>query len=129
MPRHAIIITREEITGLATPSVEELSKRLGGGVKRRLSHIEPTSRLKRWFFHLLRQSFGDEGPVSDWTRRWKCRWQVNFAPSGGALFVCDDEGRQFCSRDDAVTFEERRSLHYLRNGNHSSPLKKTGRID
>jgi hypothetical protein len=118
MGTYAIVITGKEIKGLATSPVEELAELLGGGVKVRLSHIEPVSPWRRRVFHLLRRLCGDEGRVSDWTRRWRCRWQVNFAPTGGALFVCDDEGREFCDRSVAVLFEERRALHYLRNGKH-----------
>lgn len=118
MPQQTIIITRKEITALSTSSAEELAKLLGGGVKRRLSHIEPTPPLRRWFFRFLRRRFGDEGRVSDWTRRWRGPWQIDFAPSGGAKFTRDDEERPFLTRDAAVAFEERKASHYLRNGKH-----------
>jgi len=55
------------------------------GSSRRASHVEPTGLMLRWAFHLLRAAFGETGRVAGWTRRWKCPWRVNLAPSGGPI--------------------------------------------
>ena len=118
MPQTQIIITREDLRCLATVPAQELMQFLGQPSKQRLSHIEPTNAVKRWAFHRLRRLFGDEGRVSDWTRRWRCQWRVNFAPTNGDIYDRDDQGRPFLDRSSAVAFEERQALHYLRRLTH-----------
>lgn len=51
----------------------------------RASHVEPSNRGLRWMFHLLRFGFGEDGRISDWTRRWQAGWRVNLSPVNGPI--------------------------------------------
>lgn len=33
-------------------------------------------------FRILRKIYGEEGPVSNWTRRWKCKWKLTVLSTG-----------------------------------------------
>lgn len=44
--------------------------------KQRFSEIVPVHPVKRLAFRALRWMFGEQGRVSDWTRRWRCRWEA-----------------------------------------------------
>lgn len=45
--------------------------------QRRASHVEPTNRLLRALFRLLRAHSQDDSLLAAWTRRWPCQWQVS----------------------------------------------------
>jgi len=47
-----------------------------GIVRRRFSEIIPVNPVLRVAFRVLRWLFGEEGRVSNWTRRWRCRWEA-----------------------------------------------------
>jgi len=49
--------------------------------KKRVSHIYPQNFILRTIFKMLRKLFGDNGKVADWTRSWKCKWQVEILPN------------------------------------------------
>lgn len=40
------------------------------------AYVYPLSPVLRRVFKALRRSFGDRGPISDFTRAWRCRWAV-----------------------------------------------------
>jgi hypothetical protein len=42
--------------------------------RKRFSEIVPTNFWLLMAFRILRALFGEKGKVSDWTRRWNCRW-------------------------------------------------------
>jgi hypothetical protein len=44
--------------------------------RKRVSHIYPQNFILRTVFKTLRKLFGDSGEIADWTRNWKCKWQV-----------------------------------------------------
>jgi len=44
--------------------------------RKRVSHIYPQNIILRTIFKVLRKLFGDNGKIADWTRNWKCKWQV-----------------------------------------------------
>lgn len=44
--------------------------------RERFSEIIPVDPDARRFFRLLRWLFGEEGRVSEWTRRWPCEWEA-----------------------------------------------------
>jgi hypothetical protein len=44
--------------------------------RKRVSHIYPQNFILRTVFKTLRKLFGDNGKIADWTRNWKCKWQV-----------------------------------------------------
>jgi hypothetical protein len=44
--------------------------------RKRVSHIYPQNLILRTIFKTLRKLFGDNGKIADWTRNWKCKWQV-----------------------------------------------------
>ncbi len=48
---------------------------------RRYSHIWPSSLPLRLLFRSIRRLTRERGPLSDWTRTWRCRWQVRLADS------------------------------------------------
>lgn len=76
------------------------------GQRLRLSHVEPVSAVLRVLFHVLRRA-GDETFLAAWTRRWPCRWRVNFAPLNGPVFFHDEASQPFRNRQEAVAFELR----------------------
>ena len=86
------------------PHLLPLAVKLGAQIER-ISHIEPTKWLLRWLFHRIRGCFGDRGRMAAWTRRWCCRWRVNFAPTGGDLCFKDQAGEPFRSHAAAVAYE------------------------
>jgi len=62
----------------------------------RVSHILPANPLLRLVFRMLRWVFRDKGRVSDWTRRWKCKWVVR---------IGNKEWSGFKDRQKAIEFE------------------------
>lgn len=44
--------------------------------RQRFSEIIPVNPDARRLFRLLRWVFGEEGRVSEWTRRWRCQWEA-----------------------------------------------------
>jgi hypothetical protein len=44
--------------------------------RKRVSYIYPQNFILRAVFKALRKLFGDNGRIAEWTRNWKCRWQV-----------------------------------------------------
>lgn len=69
------IDTAGKIEGIAGAFTEQLSEQ-GTATKVRASHVLPASFAKRQLFRLLRWLTGEQGAISDWTRRWPCSWQV-----------------------------------------------------
>jgi hypothetical protein len=66
---------------------------------RRASHVYPMSLPLRILFRALRGAFGDESRVAQWTRGWKCFWQVDLSPVGGPT------RKGFFRRDHAISWE------------------------
>jgi hypothetical protein len=64
-----------KIEMLARDEFAELYEQ-GRVTKTRASHVAPVNFALRQAFWILRWATGEQGPVSDWTRRWRCRWQV-----------------------------------------------------
>lgn len=48
----------------------------------RWSEITPTNIFLYVAFRILRFAFGEEGVVSNWTRKWKCRWRMTVLSTG-----------------------------------------------
>ena len=68
------VIERDELE-----TVGEIARAFGDKIKEeRISRIVPENPLLRFLFLFLRKTFGDKGKVANWTRRWKCRWIVQF---------------------------------------------------
>ena len=51
----------------------------------RASHIFPENRFKRWMFVFLRDKFGENGFISDWTRTWDGPWVAVIKGTGLAF--------------------------------------------
>ena len=83
---------------LSSPEFQSLMQK-GQAEKTRASHVEPLGPVRRLAFRALRRIFGGEGRVAEWTRRWRCRWCVDLAPSGGPVLT------PFDSRDAAIAAE------------------------
>lgn len=64
-------------------------------VTRRYSHIWPKSLLLRLAFRVVRKLTSEKGCVSDWTRRWRCVWQVRLAASPRVVRF-ESASRQAC---------------------------------
>ena len=71
----------------------------GDARRRRASHVLPERFFQRQAFRLLRAALGDEGLAAGWTRRWRCRWLADLAPSGGPRLG------PFCDRAKAIRAE------------------------
>lgn len=76
-----------------------------GYTKSRASYVEPVNSCLRWCFHRLRKRFGDDGRVARWTRGWSCCWRVNMEILGGTIYLGNDFGVPFVSRQEAIDFE------------------------
>jgi hypothetical protein len=74
---------------------------LGEVTRSRASHVEPVCRLKRIAFWILRWATGEQGRVSDWTRRWVGPWQVRFPGSSKVHFR--HESRAECINWEVAT--------------------------
>lgn len=48
----------------------------GKATKTRASHVYPAGFFRRQLFWFLRWATGEQGFISDWTRRWNCLWAV-----------------------------------------------------
>jgi hypothetical protein len=44
--------------------------------RKRVSYIYPQNFILRAVFKALRKLLGDDGKIANWTRNWKCKWQV-----------------------------------------------------
>lgn len=98
--------------GLYSEDMGMLANRLQLQVSR-ISHVEPANWVLRRVFHAADTLFGDRSRAGHWVRTWKCRWRVNFGPSGGDIFDCDDYGKPFSSRAAAIAFEIPRAQQLL----------------
>jgi hypothetical protein len=87
------------ISYLDLPMLSSLES-AGLAVKRRASQVHPVGRVKRSAFYLLRGLFGERGRVSDWTRNWSGKWEVDLAISGGPKLG------PFAVRAEAIRAEE-----------------------
>ncbi len=95
------------------PHLAPLVAMLGARIER-ISHIEPTGWLRRWLFHRVRGCFGDKGRAAAWTRHWRCRWRVNFAPTGGDLCFTNEDGEPFESHAAGVAYEAPVALQFIK---------------
>ena len=59
----------------------ELLEADGETTTSRYSHIWPSQFALRCAFRLVRWVTGEKGRLSDWTRTWRCKWQVRLADS------------------------------------------------
>lgn len=64
---------------------------LPGARRTRFSEIIPVNPIKRAAFRILRWMFGEDGRVSGWTRRWRCRWEavILIGPARGRRCQCE----------------------------------------
>ena len=53
--------------------------------RRRASHVEPCNVALRWAFRLIRRHVADTSRLAGFTRRWRCNWRVDLAPSDGPV--------------------------------------------
>lgn len=87
MKKTILIINREKGTiEFLTPPPAPL--RIEQLHKERYSEIVPTNPVKRWVFRFLRWVFGEEGRVSEWTRRWRCLWTAE-------ILIGEHKGERF----------------------------------
>jgi hypothetical protein len=87
--KHRMKIKRDgTIEWLAPPPVPFIIEKQ---IRKRFSEIVPVNPLLLVLFRLLRWMFGENGAVSDWTRRWKCTWSMTILKSG---FTCRSNNRQ-----------------------------------
>lgn len=52
---------------------------------RRAGYVWPRRASLQLAFRALRKIFGSRGPISDWTRSWRCQWIVVDAQTGERL--------------------------------------------
>lgn len=91
----------DEETGEMTFLVNSITQDLAAeaGSTRRASHVEPMDWKLKVAFRALRWALGDDSRIADWTRTWKCLWQVDLSPVGGKAHGW------FSSRADAIDYE------------------------
>ncbi len=65
---------------------------------KRVSNIYPENTILRYIFILLRKTFGDNGIIAAWTRKWKVRWTVH---------IDKNKFGPFASREEAIKFEKK----------------------
>ncbi len=53
------------------------SEAIPGAVMVRQGRILPANPILRFVFNKLRKWFGDKGRVAEWTRHWRCWWDVH----------------------------------------------------
>lgn len=99
--REITIDSAGRIQYLSSPGINQALAAEGAFSKRRASHVEPSSLPKRLVFRALRIIFGEEGPVSDWTRGWTGSWRVDLRVSGGPV------SGPYLFREDAIAAEEK----------------------
>ena len=64
----------------------DVADRLSGQkLIKRVSHVEPSHRVWRWFFYVIRSVVVDDSAIAEWTRRWPCQWRINMTPMGGKV--------------------------------------------
>lgn len=96
-----IIITVDE-QGTTTHLVDHpLTEYPRNATVKRASHIEPADPFLYAIFLIIRQWFGDDSKLADWTRSWKCLWVVDLSPVGGPC------NQWFIDREQAIRYEIR----------------------
>ena len=91
----------DEETGEMTFLVNDITKDLAAEARstRRASNVEPMDLRLRLAFRVLRWALGDDGNIADWTRTWKCSWELDLSPVDGPKII------GFGSRSDAIEYE------------------------
>jgi hypothetical protein len=97
----ANIVISIDPQGTATYLVNQYTEKLFPEAQepRRASHVTPMDPWLAFCFQALRGAFGEDGRISNWTRRWECSWQVDMSPVGGPQVA------GFDSRDEAIEYE------------------------
>lgn len=98
--RSLVIDSSGSISFLDEPQIRASIEQEGSIERRRASHVEPVSKVKRLTFHLLRGLVADDSPVAAWTRSWRGPWRINLGLSGGPTFG------SFAGRAEAISAEE-----------------------
>jgi hypothetical protein len=104
MKTHTVLINKRTgmIEWLAPPPFKVPVKHQ---TKQRFSEIVPTDPIRCFAFRLLRFTFGEEGKVAAFTRRWLCIWtgRILIGPHRGEEMtspfrqaVLDWEKEKFC---------------------------------
>jgi len=84
-----------EFLGSAPPGLLQVP------VKRRFSEIVPANPIKRRAFRALRWMFGEDGRVSEWTRRWWCLWECTIL-----IGPCRGMHRTDFNRKELIAWEQ-----------------------
>ncbi len=66
-----IITFKEDITKKIIERLETKETK-----EKRESYIIPENPILKQIFKLIRKTFKDNHPISNWTRNWKCKWQI-----------------------------------------------------
>jgi hypothetical protein len=69
--------------------------------RKRVSYIYPQNFMLRQFFLIIRRIFKNNEKIIEWTRNWKCLWQVEILDGKEKTVF-----KGFQNRKDAVKFEK-----------------------
>ena len=83
-----VITFKEEITtkiidNIPTKEIKE----------QRVSYITPENKALRVLFIILRKIFKDNHPIANWTRTWKCKWQIEIIKTGQVIKGFSDRSK------------------------------------
>ena len=80
----AYLVLRPDGSLILFDAPPELHAVLGTGPIRRVSRIEPTGRLRRWAFYLVRIGTENQtaGRGTAWTRHWRGPWRDTLGGTG-----------------------------------------------
>jgi hypothetical protein len=86
---------------LKTPFLKEIFKDMIEIDRKRVSYIYPQNFMLRQVFLIIRKIFKNNEKIIEWTRNWKCLWQVEILDGKEKTVF-----KGFQNRKDAVKFEK-----------------------
>jgi hypothetical protein len=86
---------------LKTSFLKEIFKDMIEIDRKRVSYIYPQNFMLRQVFLIIRKIFKNNEKIIEWTRNWKCLWQVEILDGKEKTVF-----KGFQNRKDAVKFEK-----------------------
>lgn len=111
--KRRIVIRDGTVTGFAD-EVNFVGLTVMGFDRKRVSRVLPTGRFQRVCFLVLRAVVSDESKAAEWTRVWRCQWNVQ---------IDNESHGPFDSRSAAILFEKE---FIYRQGKLGTPVQFGG---